>query len=193
MKQSEVNLLCREAKDCFDRNGWALPPSPQWAATDFGLGDFRKAGLVEVLLANEKEYCEKIMYASEGMSTPAHTHGDKKEDIICRSGSIRMTLWKDNPQTSPATGSVRVQVNGDEREIRSGEAFTLTAGERITLTPGIWHEFAPASPNTMIGEVSTWCDEAKDNFFADPKVDIFHDIEPDEAPLVGGFGGEEQK
>lgn len=193
MKQSEVNLLCREARECFDRKGWVLPPEPLWAATDFGLGDYRAAGLVEVLLANEKEYCEKIMYAREGMATPAHTHQLKKEDIICRSGLLRITLWKDNPHTAPANGGVRVQINGRERGMSSGEAFTLSAGERITLTPNIWHEFAPASPDTMIGEVSTWCDETKDNFFADPKVDIFHDIEPDEAPLFGGFaadGGE---
>ena len=49
MKQSEVNLLCSEASASFRRMGWALPPEPQWAATDFGLGNYRAAGLVEVL------------------------------------------------------------------------------------------------------------------------------------------------
>lgn len=34
MKQSEVNLLCREASACFERMDGALPPNPQWAATD---------------------------------------------------------------------------------------------------------------------------------------------------------------
>jgi len=28
MKQSEVNLLCREAAACFQRMNWALPPDP---------------------------------------------------------------------------------------------------------------------------------------------------------------------
>lgn len=192
MKQSEVNLLCREAEECFKQHQWALPPQPQWAATDFGLGDYTSAGLVEVLLVNEPEYCEKIMYARPGMTTPAHTHGEKKEDIICRSGAIRLILWTENPHSQPASGTVRVQVNGREREVASGEPFTLRAGERITLTPGIWHEFAPSEPGTMVGEVSTWCDETKDNFFADPNVDIFHDIEPDEPPAYGGgFSGEE--
>ncbi len=111
MKQSEVNLLCREAAIRFEKHEWALPPKPQFAATDFGLGDYKKAGLVEVLLAT----------------------------------------------------------------------ILLHPGERITLTPGIWHEFAPAADYCLIGEVSTWCDEAHDNFFADPAIDIFQAIDPDEA------------
>ncbi|MDI6024648.1 D-lyxose/D-mannose family sugar isomerase [Corticibacterium sp. UT-5YL-CI-8] len=190
MKQSEVNRLCREADECFRQQGWILPPNAQFAATDFGLGDYRTAGLVEVLLANEPEYCEKIMYASENMSTPAHTHGKKKEDIICRSGELRLTVWADNPSLTPSVGAVKVQINREMRWLVSGEAFFLKAGERITLTPGIWHEFAPSAPGTLIGEVSTWCDEATDNFFADPRVDIFHAIEPDEAAEYGGFPAE---
>lgn len=170
------------------RMGWALPPQPQWAATDFGLGNYQSAGLVEVLLANEPEYCEKIMFAREGMKTPAHTHGQKKEDIICRTGAIQFTLWKENPQTAPPSGSIQLQINGRGREVNSGTPFSLSAGERITLTPGVWHEFEPCAPDTLIGEVSTWCDEEKDNFFANPEIDIFHEIEPDEPPLYGGFG-----
>jgi hypothetical protein len=187
MKQSEVNQLCREATACLHENLWALPPKPRWAATDFGLGDFRRFGLVEVLLANEREYCEKIMYAAEGMATPAHTHGDKKEDIICRSGSLRLTLWNENPHTTPPAGEVTTVVNGEPRTLASGGSFSLAPGERITLTPGVWHEFAPDAPGTLIGEVSTWCDEEKDNFFANPDVDIFHSIEPDEPAEFSGF------
>ena len=187
MKQSEVNQLCREAAACFEQHGWALPPRPQWAATDFGLGDYRKFGLAEVVLANEPEYCEKIMYAGAGMVTPAHTHGQKKEDIICRSGRLSLTLWKENPRRQTPEGEVEVQINGEIRTRTSGKPFVLHPGERITLTPGIWHEFAPETGGTMIGEVSTWCDEATDNFFADPKVDIFHEIEADEPAGFSGF------
>lgn len=190
MKQSEVNLLCREAAECFRRLGWPLPPEPQWAATDFGLGDFRAAGLVEVLLANEAEYCEKIMYARKDMATPAHTHNVKKEDIICRSGQLRVTVWNENPRTHSPAGTVTVRINGHEQAVKAGEPFFLQPGERITLLPRIWHEFAPSAADTMIGEVSTWCDEATDNVFADPRVDIFHEIEPDEAPEFGGFSAE---
>jgi len=186
MKQSEVNLLCNEAAICFAKHQWALPPKPQWAATDFGLGDYRKTGLVEVLLANEPEYCEKIMYARRDMVTPVHTHGQKKEDIICRVGSLQLWLWSANPRETGSNEPVTVRVNGEERTVRSGEDFVLKAGERITLTSGIWHEFAPASDYCLIGEVSTWCDEAHDNFFADPAVDIFQAAEPDEPVKLPG-------
>lgn len=182
-----MNRLCREADACLRRLGWALPPNAQFAATDFGLGDYRTAGLVEVLLANEPEYCEKIMYAGQDMSTLAHTHGKKKEDIICRAGELRLTLWAQNPRLQTASGSVSVQINREMRTVPSGEPIVLRPGERITLTPGIWHEFAPSVPDTLIGEVSTWCDEATDNFFADPRVDIFHGIDPDEPAAFGGF------
>ena len=181
MKQSEVNLLCDEAAACFAKNQWALPPNPQWAATDFGLGDYRKAGLVEVLLANEPEYCEKIMYARKDMLTPVHTHGQKKEDIVCRAGRLHLWLWSSNPRETETAHQVTVRVNGEERTVHSGEAFVLQAGERVTLTPGLWHEFAPATDYCLIGEVSTWCDEAHDNFFADPAIDIFQPVEADEA------------
>jgi ABC-type sugar transport system, auxiliary component len=78
MKQSEINMLLKEAAECLKKHNWKLPPEPEWCATDFGLGEYEKAGLVEVLLCNEPEYCEKIMYARENMVTPCHTHYERK-------------------------------------------------------------------------------------------------------------------
>lgn len=179
MKQSEINMLCQVAADCLERHQWVLPPQPEWAATDFGLGDYRKAGLVEVLLCNEPEYCEKIMYAQEGMVTPAHTHYEKKEDIICRQGTLRLTLWSDNPRKNPPAGPVSVQINRKMETRQSGVPFDLPAGHRITLTPGLWHEFVSATPECLIGEVSTFCNEETDNIFADPAIDIFQAPEAD--------------
>lgn len=180
MKQSEVNLLCREAAEYLKKYQWTLPPEPEWAATDFGLGDYKKAGLVEVLLANEPEYCEKIMYAREGMVTPAHTHYEKKEDIICRTGTMQVTLWAENPKEKPASGTVEVKINRKMETKSSGVPFQLKAGDRITLTAGIWHEFFPVGGPGLIGEVSTYCNEEIDNVFADKAVDIFEAPEADE-------------
>jgi D-lyxose ketol-isomerase len=84
MKRSEINSLLQSAWRCYEAHGWALPPNPRWDITDFGLGDWRRYGLVLVNLAEEPKYCEKLMYAQKGMTTPAHAHGKKKEDIICR-------------------------------------------------------------------------------------------------------------
>ena len=55
MKRSEINAIFREAKNCFSRCGWALPPFPRWDITDFGTGDFQRYGLVLINLAEETE------------------------------------------------------------------------------------------------------------------------------------------
>lgn len=179
MKQSEINLLCQEAADCLKQHHWVLPPKPEWAACDFGLGDYTKVGLVEVLLTNEPEYCEKIMYARAGMVTPAHTHFEKKEDIICRSGNLKVTLWSQNPGEHEPTGTVDIKINRQLETHKSGQSFILPAGHRMTLTPGIWHEFVPEDGPCLIGEVSTFCNEETDNIFADKRVDIFEAPEAD--------------
>ena len=82
MKRSAINHLIRQAEQCFSTHDWALPPNARWDVTDFGLGDWQTSGLVLVNLAEEPEYCEKLMYAKCGMTTPAHCHRRKKEDII---------------------------------------------------------------------------------------------------------------
>ena len=143
-----------------------LPPNPQWDVIDFGLGDWRQYGLVLVTLANEPEYCEKVMYACRGMTTPAHCHHRKKEDIIARWGRLRVTLWDGLPSAGP------------------GRVVDLDPGMRITIPSGVYHEFVPLTDECIIGEVSTANDDAHDNVFADPRIARFPHIEQDEAPLI---------
>ena len=149
MKRSQINEIYLEAAACFGRHGWAQPPNPRWDITDFGLGDFAAHGLALVNLAEEPEYCEKLMYARDGQTTPLHTHAKKKEDIICRHGTL-----------------------------------ALKAGERITLTPGIYHAFWAEGVDCIIGEVSTANDDAHDNFFANPCIGRFPEIEEDEPAKI---------
>jgi D-lyxose ketol-isomerase len=94
MKRSAINELFLSATECFREHGWALPPEPRWDGTDFGLRDRARFGLVLINLAEEPEYCEKLMYARQGMTTPAHTQKKKKEDILCRAGVLEGLLWK---------------------------------------------------------------------------------------------------
>ena len=182
MKRSRINQLVAEASLAFKRAGWTLPPHPKWDVTDFGLGDVDRCGLVLVNLAEEPEYCEKLMYARRGMVTPAHTHRKKKEDIISRRGELGVTLWADERLRSGELLSAKV--NGSTRHIPSGEPLMLKSGERITLIPGMYHSFAPVSLECVIGEVSTANDDIHDNFFVDPKIGRFAQIEEDETPLV---------
>ena len=183
MRRSQVNALVRSATACFAAHGWRLPPRPRWDVTDFGLGDWDHYGLVLVNLTEQAEYCEKLMYARAGMTTPCHCHRRKKEDIICRWGALRVTLWAALPAEA-AGRPLTVPVNGEPRTLASGAALDLSAGERVTVAPGIYHEFAPLTPEAVLGEVSTYNDDAHDNFFADPRVGRRPEIEEDERPLV---------
>ena len=78
MKRSEINSAILRSGLFFINNGWGIPPQPKWDVTDFGLGDFSKFGLILVNLAEEVEYCEKLMYAAKGQTTPSHTHKKKE-------------------------------------------------------------------------------------------------------------------
>lgn len=182
MKRSEINLLIRSARECFETHGWVLPPDPRWDVTDFGLGNWRDYGLVLVNLAEEPEYCEKLMYARKGMTTPAHCHKAKKEDIICRWGTLEIICWTTPMQHD--SESVSMKVNGKIRTVQCGMPIVLEAGERVTLVPGVYHEFYPSSEECIIGEVSTANDDLHDNFFINSDVGRYPGIEEDEPPSM---------
>jgi D-lyxose ketol-isomerase len=183
MKRSDINHLIRSASACFQGNGWTLPQNAYWDVTDFGLGDWRKYGLVLVNLAEEPEYCEKLMYALEGMTTPAHTHRKKKEDIICRWGRLAIRLWSGYPE-SATESTLTVQVDRAPVSIPSGSVLELAAGSRVTLVPGVYHEFYPLTDECIIGEVSTANDDLTDNFFVNSEIGRYPGIEEDEAAEI---------
>jgi D-lyxose ketol-isomerase len=182
MKRSAINQAVRDAQNWFGQHGWVLPPYPRWDVTDFGLGHFLENGLVLVNLAEEPEYCEKLMYARQWQCTPAHTHRQKKEDIICRQGTLGITVWNGLP-TQPET-YFSMKKNGLPVTVTHGETVVLQAGERLTITPGIYHAFAPVSTECIIGEVSTANDDLNDNFFVDERIGRFSQIEEDEPAIV---------
>ena len=183
MKRSEINALIRDAARFFGEHHWALPPEPRWDVTDFGLGDWRNFGLVLVNLAEEPEYCEKLMYARSGMITPAHCHRRKKEDIICRNGTLQIRVWPGHPDHC-GNVPVVVPINGAPVSVEAGAILRLEAGWRVTLVPGIFHEFRPESDECIIGEVSTANDDANDNFFVNLAIGRYPGIEEDEEPLL---------
>jgi D-lyxose ketol-isomerase len=184
MKRSEINQALKNALRCFKAAGWALPPNPRWDVTDCGLGQFAKIGLVLVNLAEQPEYCEKLMFARRRQVLPLHTHHRKKEDIICRAGRLAVEVWKGHPKRTRKGTQFFIQRNGERIKVRAGQVLLLKAGERVTLVPGVYHAFWPESREAIIGEVSTANDDAHDNFFVDPRIGRFPRIEEDEPPLV---------
>jgi len=184
MKRSEINRAYRQAKACFEHHQWKLPPAPRWDISDFGLGEFERTGLVLVNLAEEAEYCEKLMYCRQNQVTPLHTHARKKEDIICRQGQLAMELWAGHPEKTTKGTPFQLKRNGLPSLVHSGEVTVLEAGERVTLTPGIYHAFWGASAECVIGEVSTANDDRNDNIFFNPGIGRFPGIEEDEPSQV---------
>lgn len=177
MKRSEINSVVREAMVAYQRHGWVLPPKPRWDVTDFGLGDFDAVGLTLVNLAEQPEYCEKLMYVRHGQVTPRHYHSAKKEDIICRWGRLAIEL-------PSAESAVRLQVDGEYRAIPTAMPLILCSGQRITLTRGVLHAFWADSEYAIVGEVSTANDDHNDNYFEDKRVGRFSAIVEDEPALV---------
>jgi hypothetical protein len=178
MKRSEINATVREAQAAFKRHHWALPPKPRWDITDFGLGDFNKYGLTMINLTEQPEYCEKLMYLRHAQITPQHFHKSKKEDIICRWGTLAIQIH------SPDGKPVRLPVNGEMRDALPDQPILLQAGERITVTRQTEHSFWAESKYAVVGEVSTANDDLHDNFFKNPDIGRFSIIDEDEPPLV---------
>ena len=180
MKRSQINRAIREAQAAFAAVKWVLPPNPKWDVCDFGLGQFDRYGLTLVNLAEEKEYCEKIMHAKKNRVTLCHAHKRKKEDIIVRAGVLAIQLWDDETMAKDVNRRLKVNRNGEPVEIYSGQVLEIPAGERVTMTPGLYHAFWPLTEDCVIGEVSTANDDVNDNFFTDPNVGRFPTIEEDE-------------
>jgi D-lyxose ketol-isomerase len=183
MKRSAINSLIRSAEACYQAHGWALPPNPRWDVTDFGLGEWQQFGLVLVNLAEEAEYCEKLMYARKGMTTPAHCHQKKKEDIICRWGKLAVRVWAGSPDESRQETFI-LAVNHEPLQVQSNNVVELEAGSRVTLVPGVYHEFYPLSDECIIGEVSTANDDLHDNYFVNGDVGRYPGVEEDEPAIA---------
>lgn len=129
------------------------------------------------------------MFSPYQQITPMHTHGRKKEDIICRRGRLTLELWAGHPEKTALRTPIELRQNGSPFIARSGEPFTIEAGERVTLVPGVYHAFwAESEEGCVIGEVSTANDDAHDNFFTDPEIGRFPHIEEDEPPLCALIG-----
>jgi D-lyxose ketol-isomerase len=184
MKRSEIQTAIRRATAAFEQSGWTLPANPRWDVTDLGLGRFEQVGLVLVNLAEEPEYCEKLMFSMKDQVTPMHAHRVKKEDIICRNGSLEMEVWRDHPDRCKRGEPVVLKRNGIEFTAECGRPFVLASGERVTLVPGVYHSFWGTGGDCVVGEVSTASDDVNDNFFVDPAIGRFPEIEEDEPATV---------
>jgi D-lyxose ketol-isomerase len=154
-----------------------------WDVTDFGSRDFERIGRTLFTLRNgnlhdsryPKTYAEKFILDPEGQRAPAHFHRTKREDIINRGGgNICVQLTRAGEDDRPAKGRLTLAVDGCARTIESGETVRLRPGESLCIPPRTIHQFWGEEGTgfridglgyTVSGEVSSVCDDLKDNFF----------------------------
>jgi len=182
MKQSDVDNLTKSAEAFFSVNNHHLPEKDViWDVTDFGLGNIYESGLVSVILSNHEEYCEKLMYATEGMSVPVHYHKKKKKDIVCKVGSLYIFFYCNQSMNHCFQHYIKVKKNDKYIDIICDDYVYLIAGERITIDPGIAHCYVAMSDEVIYGEISNCNDDHNDNFFIDDDIKVirFPDIESD--------------
>lgn len=198
MKRSEVNAILEEALAYFAAKKFYLPPfarwSPQewqtrgpeaaeiverslgWDLTDYGMGEYKKYGLLLFTLRNgwtkpdqfgrQKPYAEKIMVAEPGQQHQMHFHARKVEDIINRAGGrLVIQLYNATPDDKLDDTPVEISQDGVARSLPAGSVISLQPGESITLWQRMFHQFWAEGERVMIGEVSSVNDDTIDNFF----------------------------
>ena len=213
MRRSQINAAIREGLEFLRRCNFVLPPFARWTPedwstkghecdeirrhmlgwdiTDFGLGDYERAGVLLFTIRNgtpenleAKPYCEKIIIARPDQRCLLHFHYQKVEDIINRAGGdLVIELYGSDQQGEPDRESpVTVSLDGVSTQVPAGGHVTLKPGESICLRRGLYHEFWAEGATVLIGEVSAVNDDTSDNRFAQP-AGRFPEIEEDEAVL----------
>lgn len=113
---------------------------------DFGLGDFRKTGLIECWIANEKEagYCGKYLFVFDGQTCPEHKHRQKHETFFVVRGAVNM--------------------------LYGGRLLKMKKGDVLAVPQGRYHSFSGAGAALLL-ELSTPC-EVSDNHFRNSAIPI---------------------
>ena len=125
--------------------GWGMTmPPAEILVQDFGLGDFKREGLIECWVANETTagYCGKFLFVFDGQSCPRHHHREKHETFFVVKGAVRMRTARRS------------------RLLREGAVFPVP--------PGVFHSFTASGPALLL-EVSQ-PSIRRDNFFKDKRV-----------------------
>jgi D-lyxose ketol-isomerase len=127
----------------LSRWGMTMPPA-EMLVQDFGLGDFKRTGLIECWIANEMEagYCGKFLFVLAGQTCPMHYHRTKHETFYVVQGTVGMTL------------------QGTTRQMKPGEV--------LPVPPGKPHSFTGVTPALLL-EVSKTC-LVDDNYFEDSRI-----------------------
>ncbi len=214
MKRSEINKALKEMEEACKKYCCYLPPfchfTPKdweekgheydevrdcllgWDITDYGLGNFEKAGFSLITLRNgnlkqkdkyPKPYAEKLLYLKDGQYSWNHFHWYKQEDIINRGGgNVLLRVYNSLPnEEMDMQSDVTIYSDGRKYTVPAGTQIKLTPGESLTVTRGMFHDFQveKGTGAVLLGEVSQCNDDENDNRMT-PPVGRFPAIEEDE-------------
>lgn len=216
MKRSEINKIIKEMELLIKQHGYELPPfcswTPEewktkgheydeirenmlgWDVTDFGLGDFNKAGFGLITIRNgnqhlqkkyPKPYAEKLIFMRDTMYAPMHFHWNKMEDIINRGGGdLEIEVYNDDGQGNLAVSDVEIFSDGRSYTVPAGSRITLKPGQSLTVPRHMYHKFygVLGTGSILIGEVSQCNDDNTDNRWYNSSIGRFPAIIEDEPP-----------
>ena len=113
---------------------------------DFGLGQFRRVGLIEYWIANETAagYCGKYLFVFDGQTCPLHRHRIKHETFFIVKGRVAMEY--------------------------DGRRLELSEGGVLPVEPSKSHSFTGLGPALLL-ELSMPC-QVDDNYFDNPEIPI---------------------
>jgi D-lyxose ketol-isomerase len=170
-----------------------------WDVTDFGSNDFYNIGRVLFTLRNgrkgdpgyPKEYAEKLLIDPEKQRAPAHFHLSKREDLICRhGGNILVQLTKADEIGQQSDKNFSIQVDGCTVKLKPKGIIRLKPGMSVCIPPRTIHQFWGEEGTgfkidgigyTLSTEISSVCDDWKDNVFLDNNASRFPKINEDES------------
>ena len=118
--------------------------------TDFGLGDFERAGLAIVVYVNTDRVCAKELVLLPRQACPEHRHPPvaggpgKEETFRCRAGSVHL-------------------------HVEGTEEIVLRPGDQFTIPPDTLHSFEAGDEGAIVSEFSTRSTDASD-VFTDPNI-----------------------
>ena len=151
MKKSEVEKAKGDVLNMLKDAGIVLAKDEEVEITDFGKNDYENLGLGLIVRINEPEYASKWLTVLPGQTCPNHYHKLIKETFFIIKGDVRMVM------------------NNDEVEMKSGD--------KVTLPVGTWHKFT--SKNGAVIEEITTHQVTDDSYFEDPAIQRYVTIEDD--------------
>lgn len=140
--REEVKRIVKSVKEAIQKSGIVIPSKVDLEISHhYGIENFNRFGLVMMIIVN-REYCKKIIIMFPGQEHPEQYHVQKEETFYIISGSMTMTLDKEERACIP--------------------------GDVVTIERGVKHSFKTTG-GVILEEISS-THYKYDSFYTDPAI-----------------------